>query len=174
MVSWLHAAAIVSMCRIRPRAAAVLLAACLAMTCGGPRAAAEQVNACTVAPAGDIQAALGIAAIGEGRATDIGVRHTCDWTLANHATLRVAVFTSPKAETLTSSASPERAWQPVRGLGQQAGYRRYNFTPLVTVEEVQVVLAQHRFFVQVTGKADEMPAESALIDLARKVAGRLS
>ncbi len=141
---------------------------------GSPQAAGQAATACSVLSAADIRTALGVATSGEGKAADIGVRHTCDWKLSSGADLRLAVFTSARAETLTSGpSSGPRAWEPVEGLGQKAGYRRYNFAATVAVEEVQVVLPERAFFVQVTGHPDQMPGRAGLIALARLAAGRL-
>jgi hypothetical protein len=141
-----------------------------------PTAGGAPADACAVVSPADIRTALGVAPSGSGQGKVVGVEHTCDWPLANQATLRVALFTSPNAQTLTSTSGSGfgPAWQPVAGLGQRAGYRRYNFTPQVVVAEVQVLLAQRSFFVQVTGQPDQLPAKDMLIALARKVAGRVS
>ncbi len=135
--------------------------------------AAQEVNACAVLSAADIQATLGIAVNGTGSAVDIGVRHSCDWKYGSGANLRLAVFTSPNAQTLDMYTSGPKAWHPLSGLGQRAGYRQYDFAAGITSEEVQVVLATRAFFVQTTGHADQMPAKEALIALARTVVKRL-
>jgi hypothetical protein len=171
---WAHASAGVT-CAIRLCAETVLLMAWLAVSAAGvPPAAAQTVNACSILSAADIQSTLGIAVTGEGKAVDVGVRHSCDWMMANGANLRLAVFTSPKAETLTSGpTSGPQAWEPLTGLGEKAGYRRYNFTLSMVSSEVQVVLADRTFFVQVMGHVDQMPAKDPLIALARLVIARL-
>jgi len=141
---------------------------------GNVSAAVQAVNACSIVSAADIQRTLGIAVSGDGKAVDIGIRHSCDWKVSNSANLRLAVFTSPKAETLTSGpTSGPRAWEPVPALGERAGYRQYTFAPGILVEEVEVVLVDRAFFVQVTGHADQMPAKSGILAMARLVAKRL-
>ncbi len=156
------------------RAVGVLLTAWMIGTAAGSPLAAQAVNACSVVSVADIQRTLGTAVNGEGKPVDIGIRHSCDWKVANGANLRLAVFTSPKAETLTSEpTSGPRAWEPLTALGEKAGYRQYTFAPGVVVEEVEVVLADRAFFVQVTGHADQMLAKNGVLGLARLVATRL-
>jgi hypothetical protein len=139
-----------------------------------PAGAAQGFNACAVLSAADIQPVLGVAVTSDGKAVDIGARHTCDWTLANGANLRLALFSSPRAETLTRDTSGPRAWQPLGGVGEKAGYRRVSYVPGVISEEVEVVLPDRAFFVQVTGHAGQMPGRDPLLNLARLVVTRES
>jgi hypothetical protein len=138
-------------------------------------ATAGQRGACDLVTPADIRSALGVAPDGPGTSRQVGVLDACDWNLAGGSRLRVAVFASADAQTLTTAGTAtDPAWQAVAGLGRQAGFRAFNFAPQVAVAEVEVVLRTRSVLVQVTGSPGQVPGQGALVELARRVVSRAS
>jgi hypothetical protein len=81
----------------------LLAAASLAAVSGAHPSSAQEVSACAVLTPSDINATLGVPVNGAGRAVNISPRHSCEWKYGSGANQRLAVFTSPKAETLDTS-----------------------------------------------------------------------
>lgn len=153
------------------------LAACSSSSNSGSSAAsAKPVDPCSTLNAADIQMALGVAPMGEGKRENLGLVDSCTWNLPA-ADLSVSFYNATGAATsyaptLSSRRSRDKTYAAVSGVGSQAVYRDDSFPPGVAISaSVEVVQGNRHFdvhYVDSEGKA-AAPSQDALVSLAKTV-----